>query len=237
MLITHRRGNAIINKVSYIADNLSSVRERIAVVATRAGRESADIKLIAVSKTHGADMVREAIEAGSIAFGENKIQEAEEKITDVGRDAAEWHLIGHLQSNKARKAVQLFDVIHTLDSLELAQRLERICVEEEREHLDVLIQIDLADEATKNGVPEADVNGLAEYLRTCERLRFIGLMIIPPFFDDAEGVRPYFRKLRELRDRVLPGGELSMGMSHDLEIAVEEGATMVRVGTDIFGQR
>lgn len=213
------------------------VRERISAAAERAGRESDEIKLIAVSKTHGADLVREAIAAGSVAFGENKIQEAEGKIADVGRDAAEWHLIGHLQSNKARKAVQLFDVIHTLDSLELALRLERICIEEKRDRLDVLIQVDLAGEASKNGVPEADLNELAEYLRTCERLRFVGLMIIPPYFDDAQDVRPYFQKLRELRDRIIPGGELSMGMSHDLEIAVEEGATMVRVGTDIFGQR
>lgn len=213
------------------------VRERISAAADRAGRESDEIKLIAVSKTHGADLVREAIAAGSVAFGENKIQEAEGKIADVGRDAAEWHLIGHLQSNKARKAVQLFDVIHTLDSLELALRLERICIEEKRDRLDVLIQVDLAGEASKNGLPEADLNELAEYLRTCERLRFVGLMIIPPYFDDAQDVRPYFQKLRELRDRIIPGGELSMGMSHDLEIAVEEGATMVRVGTDIFGQR
>lgn len=222
---------------SHIPENLSKVRQRIAVAAGSAGRDPADIKLVVVSKTHGADMVREAIVNGSIAFGENKIQEAEHKIADVGRDAAEWHLIGHLQSNKARKAVQLFDVIHTLDSLELAQRLERISIEEGRDRLDVLIQVDLAGEATKNGVAESDVGEIAEFLRTCERLQFRGLMIIPPFFENAEDVRPYFRKLRELRDRVIPGGELSMGMSHDLEIAVEEGATMVRVGTDIFGQR
>lgn len=182
-------------------------------------------------------MVREAIASDATAFGENKIQEAESKISDVGRVAAEWHFIGHLQSNKARKAVQLFDVIHTLDSLVLAQRLERICIEEAREKLDVLIQVDLAGEATKDGVREADVDEIAEYLRTCKRLQFRGLMIIPPFFDDAEDVRPYFRRMRELRERIIPAGELSMGMSHDLEIAVEEGATMVRVGTDIFGKR
>jgi pyridoxal phosphate enzyme (YggS family) len=223
--------------VSYVAENLSRVRERIAVGADRSGRESVDIKLIAVSKTHGADMVREAIAAGASAFGENKIQEAEGKIGEVGRKLAAWHFIGHLQSNKARKAVQLFDVIHTLDSLELARRLERICIEEGRKKLDVLIQVDLAGETTKNGAPEDEVSAVAEYLGTCERLRFVGLMTIPPFFDIADDARPFFRKLREIRDRIIPGGELSMGMSHDLEIAIEEGATLVRVGTDIFGQR
>ena len=220
-----------------IADNLKAVRDRIIRAANGVGRTASEIKLIAVSKTHSADAVREAIAGGANAFGENKVQEAEGKIADVGRDAAEWHLIGHLQSNKARKAVQLFDVIHTLDSRELAQRLERICIEEGRERLDVLIQVDLAGEATKNGATETDVEEMANYLRTCERLQFRGLMTIPPFFENAEDVRPYFQKLSDIRDHIIPGGELSMGMSHDLEIAVEEGATMVRVGTDIFGSR
>jgi pyridoxal phosphate enzyme (YggS family) len=128
-------------------------------------------------------------------------------------------------------------VIHTLDSLELAERLERICIEEERSQLSVLVQIDLAGEATKNGVKETDLPNLAAFLQTCERLKFGGLMIIPPFYEDVERVRPFFKRLRELRDEIIPNGELSMGMSHDFETAIEEGATLVRVGTAIFGQR
>lgn len=175
--------------------------------------------------------------AGAGVFGENKVQEAEGKITAIGAGKAEWHLIGHLQANKARKAVKLFDVIHTLDSIELAERLERICIEENRASLSVLAQVDLAGEATKNGIKETDLPKLIEFLKTCERLRFDGLMIIPPYFEDIEAVRPYFKKLREIRDALIPGGDLSMGMSHDFEIAVEEGASLVRVGTAIFGER
>jgi pyridoxal phosphate enzyme (YggS family) len=128
-------------------------------------------------------------------------------------------------------------MIHTLDSVELVERLERICIEEERSELSVLVQIDLAGEATKNGVKETDLPELVAFLRTCERLKFDGLMIIPPFFDEAEQVRPFFKRLRELRDEIIPNGELSMGMSHDFEAAIEEGATLVRVGTAIFGRR
>ncbi|MGI8787575.1 MAG: YggS family pyridoxal phosphate-dependent enzyme [Pyrinomonadaceae bacterium] len=220
-----------------LRENLLAVEKRIEQAARRVGRNPSEIKLIAVSKTHPAKVVREAIAAGVVVFGENKVQEAEEKITKIGREKAEWHLIGHLQKNKARRVVQLFDVVHTLDSVELAERLERICVEENRASLRILIQVDLADEATKNGADEKDLPSLIEFLKTCERLKFDGLMIIPPFFEDAEKVRPYFKKLREIRDRVLPNGELSMGMSHDFEIAIEEGATLVRVGTAIFGER
>jgi pyridoxal phosphate enzyme (YggS family) len=165
------------------------------------------------------------------------VQEAEAKIQAIGREKAEWHLIGNLQSNKARKAVKLFDVIHTLDSVELAERLERICVEENKKSLSIFAQIDLANEATKSGIGEKDLPELIAFLKNCERLRFDGLMIIPPFEDDAEKTRPYFRLLREIRDELLPGGELSMGMSGDFEIAIEEGATVVRVGTAIFGAR
>jgi hypothetical protein len=172
------------------------------------------------------------------------VQEAEPKIIEIGRDAAEWHLIGHLQSNKARKAVQLFDVIHSLDSVELAERLERICVEEGREKLSVFAQIDLAGEATKSGISEGGLAELTSFLRKCERLKFDGLMVLPPFFDEAEATRPYFHKLRDIRDELAKegafargSGELSMGMSHDFETAIEEGATIVRVGTAIFGER
>ena len=222
---------------NFLGENLVEVKRKIAQAASKVGRNSTEIKLIAVSKTHPIEILQAAINVGATVFGENKVQEAEGKIEEIGRDAVEWHLIGHLQKNKARKAVQLFDVIHTLDSVELAQRLERICQEEERENLSVLVQVDLAREATKNGVAENDLPSLIEYLQTCECLKFSGLMTIPPFFEDAEKVRPLFKRLREIRDEVLPGGELSMGMSHDFEIAIEEGATLVRVGTAIFGER
>lgn len=221
----------------HISANLREVKTRITRAAHKAGRDPSEIKLVAVSKTHPADVLREAIAAGAAVLGENKVQEAEGKINELGRNAAEWHLIGHLQSNKARKAVQLFDVIHSLDSLELAERLERICEEEGRDGLSVLIQVDLAGEETKSGAPKAEAREIADYLKNCRHLSFDGLMVLPPFFDDPEATRPYFKRLRELRDEIIPGGELSMGMSHDFEVAIEEGATIVRVGTAIFGSR
>lgn len=220
-----------------IAENLDAITARIATAAARAGRDPDQIRLIGVSKTHPAGVLREAIRAGVSALGENKLQEAEAKILEIGRNTAEWHLIGHLQSNKARKTVQLFDVIHSVDSKNLGQRLERICAEEGRNDLNVLIQVDLAGEDTKSGVAESDLPALIEFLRSGEHLKLIGLMVLPPFFDDPEATRPYFKRLREIRDRLLPGGELSMGMSNDFEVAIEEGSTMVRVGTAIFGGR
>jgi PLP dependent protein len=220
-----------------LRENLAEVRMQIAHAAQKANRNAAEIKLVAVSKTHPVEILREAIVAGATILGENKIQEAEDKITEIGRESVEWHLIGHLQSNKARKAVKLFDVIHTLDSIELAERLERICIEENRVSLSVLVQIDLGNEATKNGVKLEDLSELVEFLKTCERIKFDGFMIIPPFFEDVESVRPFFRNLREVRDKILPNGELSMGMSHDFAVAIEEGATIIRVGTAIFGER
>ena len=210
----------------------------------RVGRVASEIKLVAVSKTHPASVLREAISAGITVFGENKVQEAESKIDEIGRDAAEWHLIGHLQSNKVRKAVQLFDVIHSVDSVELAIRLERICIEDERSELSVFVQVDLAAEDTKSGVAENELSELVSYLQTCKCLKFNGLMILPPFFDNAEVTRPFFKLLRAIRDEIAVQnafangrGELSMGMSYDFEIAIEEGATIVRVGTAIFGER
>ena len=224
--------------------NLDEVLERIEKAAQRVGRDPDDVKLIAVSKTHPVKVLRAALAAGTAVFGENKVQEAESKIVEIGRDVAEWHLIGHLQSNKVRKAVQLFDVVQSLDSVELAKRLERICIEESREELTVFVQVDLAGEETKSGIAESDLPKLVEFLKTCKCLRFSGLMIVPPYFENPDDVRPYFRKLREMRDKLLSQnafangeGELSMGMSHDFEIAVEEGATVVRVGTAIFGAR
>ncbi len=220
-----------------IAENLANIEHRIAEAARRSGRDPRVVKLVAVSKTHPPEILREAIAAGVRVFGENKVQEGESKITELGRDAAEWHLIGHLQSNKARKAVQLFDVIHSVDSLDIAKRLERICDEEGREALSVLVQVDLAGEETKSGIPETDLQDLVEFLRGCKHLKLEGLMVLPPFFEDPEATRPYFRRLREIRDRLIPDGHLSMGMSHDFEVAIEEGATLVRVGTAIFGER
>jgi pyridoxal phosphate enzyme (YggS family) len=224
--------------------NLDEVLETIEKAARRAGRDPDDVKLVAVSKTHPAGILREALVVGIAVFGENKVQEAEAKITEIGRDAAEWHLIGHLQSNKARKAVQLFDVIQSVDSVELAKRLERICIEGERTELPVFVQVDLAGEETKSGIAESDLPELVEYLQGCERLKFNGLMTVPPYFENPNDVRPFFRRLRGIRDGLLSQnafangkGELSMGMSHDFEVAIEEGATVVRVGTAVFGER
>lgn len=227
-----------------LAERLAGVRRRIGRAAAQAGRDPSGIRLVAVSKTHPPEAVREALDAGVRVFGENKVQEALEKIPAVGREGAEWHLIGHLQKNKARKAVRGFDLIHTLDSVALAERLERICAEEERAELPVLVQVDLADEESKFGIKEKNLPELTGFLRGCRHLKFRGLMIIPPFLEDPEEVRPYFRRLRELRDELAADGafgetpgELSMGMSHDFETAVGEGATLIRVGTAIFGRR
>ena len=232
------------NKIEGLRARLLEVRARIDAAALKSNRRPEEITLVAVSKTHPAEIIREAIAAGAADLGENRVQEAESKIPEVGRHAARWHLIGHLQSNKARRAVELFDVIHSLDSVALAQRLDRMCVELNRPELPVMIQVDLGREATKSGVDEADVAQMVEALKQCARLRLTGLMTLPPYFETAEQVRPFFRKLRELRDELgsrgafgdLRGG-LSMGMTHDYEIAIAEGATIVRVGTAIFGER
>jgi pyridoxal phosphate enzyme (YggS family) len=227
-----------------LRERLAEVRRRIERSAQGAGRDAAEIKLIAVSKTHPTETLRRAIAAGVSDLGENRVQEADAKISELGQTAARWHLIGHLQANKARRAVALFDLIQTLDSVSLARRLDRLCEEAGREVLPVLIQVDLGNETTKTGVSERDLPQLVEAVGACPRLRLNGLMTVPPFFDDAELVRPFFRRLRELRDALharevfgAERGELSMGMSHDYEVAIQEGATMVRVGTAVFGER
>lgn len=224
----------------------TEILSRIERAAQRAGRDPASVKLVAVSKTHPAELVREAAEvAGLKDFGENRVQEAEGKIGEL-REVPDlrWHLIGHLQPNKVRRAVKLFDLIHTVDSVALVERLERICVEEGRARLEVLVQVDFASEASKRGATEGELPALFEVLGRAQRVRCRGLMILPPFFDDVERVRPFFRRLRELAEEWSGRGtfgtepcELSMGMSHDYETAVEEGATLVRVGTALFGQR
>lgn len=229
---------------SEISENLRRITERVQAAARRAGREPEAVKLVAVSKTYSTEILRQAQNAGALRFGENRVQEAETKVEELGRAPLEWHLIGNLQANKARKAVRLFDLIHTLDSLELAERLERICQEEQRPELSVLVQIDLAGEAAKSGVAETELNSLVEFLVDCRHLKLRGLMVLPPFVADTELTRPFFRKLRALRDDLqrqnvfgAAHGELSMGMSGDFETAIEEGATLVRVGTAIFGPR
>jgi len=216
----------------------------MAEAAIRGNRRPDVVTLIAVSKTHPVEVIKAAIAAGVTDLGENRVQEAAAKIPPAGRRSARWHLIGHLQSNKARRAVELFDVIHSLDSAALARRLDRVCQEVNREELPVLIQIDLGKEPTKSGAAESELPRIIDAIRQSQSLRLRGLMTLPPYFDDPEQSRPFFRRLRELRDELgrqgafaAPGAELSMGMSHDYEVAIEEGATMVRVGTAIFGAR
>ena len=235
---------ANIQSAATLAERISQIRMRMAAAALRAARQPEQVSLLAVSKTHPPEMVREAATAGVIDFGENKVQEAEEKIPQVGRDSVRWHLIGHLQSNKARKAVELFDVIHSLDSVALARKLERTCEKGDRAQLQVLVQVDLGKEVTKSGVTEDGLPEVIDALQQCRRLRLQGLMTLPPFYDNSEEVRPFFRRLRELRDELRrrgafgdERGELSMGMTHDFEVAIEEGATIVRIGTAIFGER
>jgi pyridoxal phosphate enzyme (YggS family) len=229
-----------------IAANISSIRERIAVAARSAGRNVDDITLMAVTKTQPPERIREAYEAGLRVFGENRVQEFAAKVEAL-RDshAAEWHMIGHLQTNKATKTAELFRAVDSVDSLKLAEKLDAgagaLC-----RKLDVLIEINVGGEAAKSGVAP-DSPALEELLIAAPRLEalaFLGLMTVPPFTDDPEDARPYFRKLRELRDKIaarkLPSvamRELSMGMSHDFEIAIEEGSTCVRIGTAVFGER
>ncbi len=221
-----------------------SVCARIGAAARGCHRAPEEITLIAISKTHPASSVKEALKLGITEFGENRVQEAESKIIEVGRNRAHWHLVGHLQANKTRRALKLFDVVHSLDSIELARRLDRLCIEERRDVLPVLIQVDLGKEETKSGIGEGELLKLVKALDECPRLRLRGLMTLPPFFENPEQARPFFRRLRKLRDD-LEGqghfangkGELSMGMTHDFEVAIEEGATMVRIGTAIFGER
>lgn len=217
------------------------MQERVVAAAKTAGRDPRDVTLISVSKTHPAEVVDEAVAAGALDLGENRVQEAQAKKPGVRE--ARWHLIGPLQRNKARVALEVFDVIHTIDRPEIARRLQFLLEEHWPDRvLDVLLEVNIGDEPQKAGVSPEDLPELLDEVRTHDRLVVRGLMAIPPFAAEPEASRPYFRSLRELRDRVetetgrsLP--ELSMGMSHDFEIAVAEGSTLVRVGTAIFGAR
>jgi PLP dependent protein len=225
-----------------IRDRLVQVRQRIARVAEQAGRSADQVTLITVSKTFEPSIVQQAVDAGAHDLGENRVQEAVPKMSQI-KGNVRWHLIGHLQSNKARHAVESFDVIHTVDSVQLAERLDRLAGEFGR-HPSVLVQVDLAHEPTKSGADEDELPQLVAALDQSANLDFRGLMVMPPFFDSAEQTRPYFRKLAEIlkqlnqsRPQANRLTELSMGMTHDFEVAIEEGATMVRVGTAIFGTR
>lgn len=221
----------------------------------RAGRDPEAVKLIAVTKTVNIETVHKAIDIGIRIFGENRVQEAQKKIQDLKMKATppfpplnkggiiggvEWHLIGHLQKNKAKYAVQLFDLIHTVDSIELAEELNKQSKKISKIQR-VLVQVKLSEEETKHGVSEEELMPLLEKIYSLDNLKLEGLMTIPPFLDNQEKVRPYFRKLREIRDEAQKKGfmlsELSMGMSNDFEAAIEEGATMVRIGTALFGER
>jgi pyridoxal phosphate enzyme (YggS family) len=217
-----------------IAANLARVRERLARAAERAGRRADDVLLIGVSKTVEVERIRAAVAAGVTALGENRVQEAKTKVAELGRPAA-WHLIGHLQSNKVKDALELFDVVHSLDRLELARELERRAAARGRA-IEALLQVNVAAEASKGGVSPDGVGEALDAIGKLAHVRVRGLMTIPPEVAQPEDARPWFRRLRELAERHgLP--ELSMGMSGDFEVAIEEGATMVRVGTAIFGPR
>jgi pyridoxal phosphate enzyme (YggS family) len=230
--------------VSDIAANLAAVRARIAGAVERAGRSASDVTLVAVSKTFGEDHVRAALAAGQVDFGENKVQEGLAKVAATADvHGLRWHLIGHLQSNKARKAARSFACIHSIDSTELLRRVDDAAAADGTAP-EVLIQVDLAGEATKFGAPETEVAAIARAALQARAVRLVGLMLIPPWSTDSEATRPWFVRLRQLRDRLAATDipttalrHLSMGMSHDFETAVEEGATIVRVGTAIFGAR
>jgi hypothetical protein len=222
---------------------LDGVRERIARAAGRAGRDPAAIRLVAVSKTFSADHVRAAAEAGQLHFGENKVQEALGKMRATSDLALAWHLVGHLQSNKARKAAAHFDTIHSVDDSALVAKLEDAATAAGR-HLEILVQVDLAGEPTKRGVLPEHLAAILVAAHESSSIRLTGLMLLPPAATDPEESRPYFAALRRLRDEIVARGpeassltQLSMGMSHDFEVAIEEGATLVRVGTAIFGPR
>jgi pyridoxal phosphate enzyme (YggS family) len=215
-----------------VRERLSEVRDRIEHAAARAGRDSRSITLVAVTKVFPASAIREAYEAGIMDFGENYVQEFESKAPEV-RDltGARFHLIGHLQSNKARKAFELFQVIETVDSAKLARRLD-----EAARPLDVMLEVKVSPEEAKSGADPAELPTLIESVRASKNLRLLGLMTVPPWTEDGEMSRPYFRRLRELGSKYgLP--HLSMGMSHDFEVAIEEGATFIRIGTALFGKR
>ncbi len=228
-------------------ERLETINQRIAAACQRAGRDFFEVTLVAVSKTVEPALIRQAIEAGVRVLGENRVQEAATKIPQLENVAAEnnvaWHLIGRLQSNKARRAVELFSAIQSVDSVKLAARLNTIAGELGK-RLPAFLEINLGDEDSKAGISQSEVLSLCEQVSKLQHLELKGLMAVPPFLDDPEQVRPFFRRLRQLRDEARRAGivgeqfkELSMGMSNDFEVAIEEGATYVRIGTALFGSR
>jgi pyridoxal phosphate enzyme (YggS family) len=231
------------NKDQSLTTRLEAVRERIKRTASACGRKPSSIRLVAVSKTKSAGLVREAIGAGVMDLGENYIQEARDKIAELSEYPVRWHFIGHLQSNKAKYAARLFELIHSVDSMKVALELDRQAQKVPKVQ-SILIQINLAGESSKSGISPQDAMPLVKEIAKLENLSVRGLMALPPFFNAPEKVRPYFVALRELRDRIRAEGiervdmdELSMGMTGDFEVAIEEGATLVRIGTAIFGER
>ncbi|MGW8320244.1 MAG: YggS family pyridoxal phosphate-dependent enzyme [Thermodesulfobacteriota bacterium] len=225
-----------------VRERFENIQERVAAAALRSGRAPSEVCLVAAVKRVPVDRVLEAVEAGVKTLGENYVQEAQ-RLKEQIPSSVHWHMIGNLQSKKARQAVRLFDVVETVDREKIVNELQR-CAQEEGKRLDVMVQVDLAGEPTKSGADPAQTRRLIETVAACENLRCVGLMTMPPFFDDPEGARPTFSELRRLRDRLQPTApqgvelrELSMGMSGDFEVAVEEGATLVRIGTALFGPR
>ena len=226
-----------------IEENVARVRERMAAACRRCRRGPDDVKLLAISKTFPPDSIRAAYEVGLRDFGENRVQEAKAKRPALADLSITWHLVGHLQTNKARAARELFHWVHSVDSFRLAQKLEQ-AASPEGGRLPILLEVNLGGEESKAGAGESEIAQLTEQVRQLATLEIRGLMVIPPFFNDPERVRPYFRRLRELAQEIdarnianVSMRELSMGMSHDFEVAIEEGATIIRVGTAIFGQR
>lgn len=225
-----------------IADNLKNIRDRIAAAVQRSGRAPSSVTLVVVTKTVDVEKIREAVSAGAAVLGENRVQEAKEKIETLGR-VTTWHLIGRLQTNKAKYAVKLFDLIHSVDDFTLAKELDKQAAKTQKVQ-DVLIEVSIAGEAAKAGVKAEEAAGLIREAAKLKNIRVKGLMTMPPYSENPEDSRPYFRALKELAESIrrenIPGvsmNELSMGMSGDFEVAVEEGATLVRVGTAIFGER
>ena len=224
----------------FVAENLERVRGQITQAAAKAGRSANDVELVAITKTHPAEKVREAVDAGHTLFGESRVQEARAKIPELPSNLR-WHFVGHLQKNKIRHALPLFELFHGVDSLALAQEMNRIAAEEGM-HPRILLEINVAEEGSKFGFKTESLRAEMESLLTLPRLSIEGLMCIPPLADEAEASRKYFVQLRELRDSLekefdLTLPHLSMGMTNDFPVAVEEGATLVRVGTAIFGER
>ncbi len=229
--------------MSDILERIKRIKEQIHHSVEKSGRKIEDVNIVAVSKMHPASKIVEAFEAGLSVFGENRVQEAEDKINSLSNLNVSWHLVGHLQSNKVKKALPLFKLIHSVDRAKLIRTINDEALKQEK-IVDILLQVNIGEEESKSGISVQDFESLLEALNNTRNLRCHGLMTVPPYYDDPNDVRPFFQSLRELaekyQDDFLPQGaklELSMGMTHDFPVAIEEGATLVRIGTAIFGTR